>query len=126
MALRRLRLKRVLFDRPPGEPRVLAGVRAAAQMVWLLFHDAFEGQLDRHARALVYSTLVAMIPLLVFAVIALKALGVHGILGPTLGRLMEPLGAGGLQLTHKLLAVVGQVHIGVLGVFGILLLAYSA
>lgn len=120
------KLKRVLFARRPDEPRALAGLRTAGQIVWLLAHDAFEGNLDRHARGLVYSTLIAMIPLLVFAVIVLKTLGVHGVLGPTLGRLLEPLGSGGIQLADKLLAVVGNVHIGVLGIFGILLLAFAA
>jgi membrane protein len=119
-------LKRALFNRRAEEPRALAGVRTTGQIVWLLGHDAFEGNLDRHARGLVYSTLIAIIPLLVFAVIVLKTLGVRGVLTPTLSRLLEPLGPGGIQLAHKLLTVVNQVHIGVLGVFGIILLAFAA
>lgn len=122
----RFKLKHALFARRPDEPRALATVRFTLQIAWLLFHDAFEGQLDRHARGLVYSTLIAMIPVLVFAVIALQALGVHGVLAPTVNRLLEPLGPGGLELAHKLIAVVSNVHIGVLGVFGILLLAFAA
>lgn len=117
--------KRTLFARPESETRGPSALRVTGQMTWLLLHDAVDGELDRHARGLVYSTLIAIIPLLVFAVVALKAMGVRGALAPALRRIFEPLGQGGLELADKLMSVVGQVHIGVLGTFGILLLAFA-
>ncbi|MDN5865338.1 MAG: YihY family inner membrane protein [Gammaproteobacteria bacterium] len=117
--------KRTLFARPQNESLVPAALRSTGQTIWLLLHDAVDGELDRHARALVYSTLIAMIPLLAFAVIALKALGVREVLAPALHRLLEPLGPAGFQLADKLLTVVSQVHIGLLGTFGIVLFAFA-
>ncbi len=120
------RIEQKLFARPASEPRWTASLRATAQIVWLLVRDIFEGQLNLYAMSLVYSTLIAIVPLLAFAVAALKGLGVKGVLGPSLHRLLEPLGASGGELADKMLVFVGNVQVGVLGIVGILLLVFTA
>ncbi|MGH8271177.1 MAG: YhjD/YihY/BrkB family envelope integrity protein, partial [Gammaproteobacteria bacterium] len=120
------RIERALFAQSASEPRWLASLRATGQIAWLLARDIFEGRLNLYAMSLVYSTLIAIVPLLAFAVAALKGLGVKGVLGPSLRRLLEPLGNSGGELTDKILLFVGNVQVGVLGIFGVLLLAFTA
>ncbi len=121
-----LHLERRLFAIPERQPWWLAALRTTGQIAWLLGRDVVEGRLNLYAMSLVYSTLIAIVPLLAFAVAALKGLGINGVLGPTLHRLLEPLGPAGGTLAEKILVFVGNVQVGVLGIFGILLLAFTA
>ncbi len=120
------RLEHALFARRPQEPRAVAGLRTAGQLVWLIARDLNEGRLTLHAMSMVYSTLIAMVPLLAFAVAALKGLGVQGVLGPALDHMLAPLGPSGHELTIRLVRFVGNVHTGVLGALGVVLLAVTA
>ena len=120
------RLESALFDRRPGELRALAALKAVGQYAWLLARDLLQGRLNLHAMSLVYSTLIAMVPLLAFGVSALKGLGVNGVLGPALDRLLEPLGPAGTELSQHLVTFVSKVNVGVLGALGVLLLAVTA
>lgn len=119
-------IEEALFARPASESRWRALPRATGQIAWLLARDVFEGQLNLYAMSLVYSTLIAIVPLLAFAVATLKGLGVRDVLGPSLHRLLAPLGASGGELADKILVFVGNVQVGVLGIVGILLLAFTA
>ena len=119
-------LERHLFANPQRQPWWLAALRTTGQVAWLLGRDIAEGRLNLYAMGLVYSTLIAIVPLLAFGVAALKELGINGVLGPSLHRLLEPLGPEGGPLADKILLFVGNVRIGVLGIFGILLLAFTA
>lgn len=119
-------IERRLFAHPAGESGWRAGLRATGQIAWLLARDIFEGRLNLYAMSLVYSTLIAIVPLLAFAVAALKGLGIKGVLGPSLNQLLAPLGPAGGTLADKILTFVGNVQVGVLGIFGILLLAFTA
>lgn len=121
-----VQLERHLFAHPEKQPWWFASLRTAGQIAWLLGRDVMEGRLNLYAMSLVYSTLIAIVPLLAFAVAALKGLGINGVLGPTLHRLLEPLGPAGSTLADKILVFVGNVQVGVLGIFGILLLAFTA
>jgi membrane protein len=121
-----VQLERHLFAHPEKQPWWLASLRTTGQIAWLLGRDVVEGRLNLYAMSLVYSTLIAIVPLLAFGVAALKGLGINGVLGPTLHRLLEPLGPAGGTLADKILVFVGNVQVGVLGIFGILLLAFTA
>jgi len=120
------RLERALFARPDTEPRWRGALRTAAQLTWLLGRDLNEGRLTLHAMSMVYSTLIAMVPLLAFAVSALKGLGVNGVLGPALDRVLEPLGPSGHDVATRLVDFVSNVRTGVLGALGVVLLAITA
>lgn len=119
-------VERSLFARHCNEHRSVHWLRTSGQIVWLLLRDVAEGRLNLYAMSLVYSTLIAIVPLLAFGFAALKGLGIKGVLGPSLNRLLEPLGPAGHELSDKILLFVGNVQVGVLGVFGILLLAFTA
>jgi len=119
-------VERRLFAPHYNEHRSVQWLRTCGQIAWLLVRDIVEGRLNLYAMSLVYSTLIAIVPLLAFAVAALKGLGIKGVLGPSLNRLLEPLGSAGHELSDKILFFVGNVKVGVLGIFGILLLAFTA
>jgi len=119
-------IERSLFARHYHERQPAHWLRTCGQIAWLLLRDVAEGRLNLYAMSLVYSTLIAIVPLLAFAFAALKGLGINGVLGPALQRLLEPLGPAGNELTNKILLFVGNVRVGVLGIFGILLLAFTA
>jgi membrane protein len=120
------RFTRTVFACYSEETGFRGRLRMAGQLIWLLAGDAFEGRLDRHARGLVYSTLVAIIPLLAFTIIALKAIGERGFLAPALYQLLAPLGYGGREIEDKLLGIVGNVHVGLLTSFSVVVLAFAA
>lgn len=119
-------VERSLFARHYNEHRSVHWLRTCGQIAWLLVRDIVEGRLNLYAMSLVYSTLIAIVPLLAFAVAGLKGLGINGVLGPSLNRVLEPLGPAGHELSDKILLFVGNVKVGVLGIFGILLLAFTA
>ncbi|MGH8162072.1 MAG: YhjD/YihY/BrkB family envelope integrity protein [Gammaproteobacteria bacterium] len=125
MTVNRNRIAEALFAQPRDEPRAKARWRAVVQIVWLLVRDTFDGRLDRHARGLVYSTLIAIVPVLAFAIIGLKAIGERALLAPALYNLLAPLGPGGRELADKLLIVVGNLQIGVLSIFSIVVLVFA-
>lgn len=119
-------IERNLFAHRYHERGPMGWLRTSGQIAWLLVRDIAEGRLNLYAMSLVYSTLIAIVPLLAFAVAALKGLGIRNVLGPTLHRLLEPLGPAGGELADKVLLFVDNVRMGVLGIFGILLLAFTA
>ncbi|MGH8427884.1 MAG: YhjD/YihY/BrkB family envelope integrity protein [Gammaproteobacteria bacterium] len=120
------RIERALFKRRETERRLWTPLREVAQIAWLIGHDIFEGRIALYAMGLVYSTLFAIVPLLAFAVVALKGLGVHGALASGLHRLLVPLGPGGDIIAADLLGFVDKINVGVLGVLGVVMLAYSS
>ncbi|HEX5340618.1 MAG TPA: YhjD/YihY/BrkB family envelope integrity protein [Gammaproteobacteria bacterium] len=83
------------------------------------------GELTLRAMSLVYTTLLAIVPLLAFAFAILKGLGVQNQLEPLMLEFMTPLGAKGVEITGKIINFVDNVKAGVLGTLGLLLLLYT-
>ena len=69
-------IERSLFARHYHEQRPVHWLRTCGQIAWLLLRDVAEGRLNLYAMSLVYSTLIAIVPLLAFAFAALKGLGI--------------------------------------------------
>lgn len=114
--------------------RLGAGSGAAVAAWWhrllrllaLLSHELAKGQLSLRAMGLVYTTLLALVPLLAVSFSMLKAFGVHNQIEPLLGRLLAPLGRQGEDLTHQIVTFVSHVKVGVLGTVGLLFLFLTA
>ncbi|MGZ8226851.1 MAG: YihY/virulence factor BrkB family protein [Methylococcaceae bacterium] len=81
--------------------------------------------LNYRAMALVYTTLLSLVPLLAVSFSVLKAFGVHNQLKPFLLEILAPLGAKGIELGDSIIGFVENVQVGVLGSVGIVLLIYS-
>lgn len=112
-----------------GEREVLSRfehqVRQAGRYFYALARDLADGQISMRAMSLIYTTLLALVPLLALGFSLLKALGVHNSLQPVLNRFLAPLGPQGVELTQNIIAFVENIKVGVLGSVGVVLLLYT-
>jgi membrane protein len=97
----------------------------ALRLLYLVARDLLDGQLTLRAMSLVYTTLLALVPLLAFSFSVLKAFGVHNQLEPLLANYLTPLGPKGGEITEQILGFVENVQVGVLGALGLALLIYT-
>ena len=113
---------------PPLEP--LPSWRASllrlTRLLVTLGRDLLSGQLTLRAMSLVYTTLLAIVPLLALSFSVLKAFGVHNQIEPALHNFLAPLGSQGEEIIEHIIQFVARVHVGVLGSVGFALLLYTA
>lgn len=98
---------------------------AALRIGHLIIRDLLEGQLTLRSMGLVYTTLLAMVPLLAVSFSVLKGFGVHNQLEPIMLNLLAPLGDKGVEITHTIIGFVDNIKVGVLGSLGLVLLFYT-
>jgi membrane protein len=91
-----------------------------------LTREMTEGELNTRAMALVYTTLLSLVPLLAVSFSVSKAFGFHNAIKPFLEEVLAPLGVKGIELSNKIVEFVENVQVGVLGSLGIVFLIYSA
>lgn len=95
---------------------------------WLLTlaREINVGELKYRAMALVYTTLLSLVPLLAVSFSVLKAFGVqNNQLKPFLLEMLTPLGEKGDELGSNIVGFVQNIQVGVLGSIGIVMLIYS-
>lgn len=97
----------------------------ALRIIYLLIRDLKEGQLNLRAMGLVYTTLLAMVPLIAVSFSVLKGFGVHNQVEPLLLGVMEPLGEQGVEITNKIIGFVDNIKAGILGSLGLAFLIYT-
>ena len=108
-----------------SQSRLWAWTLRTARVLHAVGHDARMGQINLRAMSLVYTTLLAIVPLLAFSFSVLKGFGVHQQLEPVLLRVFEPLGPRGVEITDNIIEFVDNISVGVLGSLGLLLLLYT-
>ena len=89
------------FDARPGWR---AGLIRLVRLVLVLIRDLAWGQLTMRATGLVFTTLLALVPLLALSFSVLKAFGVHNQIDPVLLEFLAPLGRekrGRGQMDHQ-------------------------
>lgn len=95
--------------------------------LYVLGRDLARGQLTLRAMSLVYTTLMALVPMVAVGFSVLKAFGVHvKQLEPLLLQFLEPMGAQGKEITSNIIGFIDKVNISVLGAVGLLFLLYNA
>jgi membrane protein len=99
------------------------GIRTA-RLLWALGRDILDGQLSLRAMSLVYTTLLALVPMLAFSFSILKAFGVHNQIEPVLDRVLQPLGERGSEVSETIIGFVDNISVGLLGSVGLLILVY--
>jgi membrane protein len=108
------------FDEPPRWLRV-------ARYSYALLRDLLRGDLTLRAMSLVYTTMLAFVPLLAFSFSVLKGLGVHRDLAPLLRNFLAPLGEPRAEeITQQVVGFVDNVSGSALASIGIALLLFSA
>jgi membrane protein len=121
-------IERWLWPRRGQRPAVVSRWRLAARYAYALARDLATGDLNLRAMSLVYTTMVAIVPLLAFAFAMIKGLGLHrDFLEPLLLRFLTPLGnprAG--ELTQRIVGFVDNVSGLALGFLGIAILLFTA
>jgi membrane protein len=85
----------------------------------------FDGQLNLEATALVYRTLLSIVPLLAVAFSVLKAFGAQYRIEPVLAQMLSPLGAAGADIASRIVGFVSNLSVGVLGAVGLIGLFYT-
>ena len=81
--------------------------------------------LPESARALVYMTLLTLVPLLAVAFALLRGFGVEGVIEPWLANMFAPMGDAGAQVVDHLIRFVNQTRAGSLGIVGVVFLFVS-
>ena len=119
------RLEDGLFQRsrtmgPPWGP-VLRVLRYPVAIV----RDWLQGEIPVRAMSLAYTTLLSLVPLLVFSFAILKGIGASADLHYVLHQFFRPLGLASNQLTESLLEFVANMRGDVLGSLGLAFLAYT-
>ena len=95
------------------------------RVLYVVIRDLLEGQLSLRAMSLVYTTLLAMVPLLAVSFSVLKGFGVHNQIEPLLLNFLKPLGDRGVEVTSRIIGFVDSVKAGILGSVGLALLIYT-
>lgn len=85
-----------------------------------------ESALSARATALVYTTLLSLVPLLAVMFSVLKAFGAHEQIEPFLAEIVQPLGPQGAEITQRVMGFVSNLKVGVLGAVGLVGLFYTA
>jgi membrane protein len=101
---------------------ILRGLRAA----YAVFRQTQEAGLDYRAMSLVYTSLLALIPLLAVSFSMLKAFGADSYLEPFLIEVLKPLRGNTEAVASTLLNSVKQLDVSVLGSIGLLSLLYTS
>ena len=118
-------LEDILFvgSRTMGPPwgAVLRVVRYPAALV----RDWLRGEISVRAMSLAYTTLLSVVPLLVFSFSILKGLGARGDMRYILQEFFRPLGGGANQLTESVLQFVQNMRGDLLGTIGLAFLVYT-
>ncbi|MFA9614334.1 MAG: YihY/virulence factor BrkB family protein, partial [Deltaproteobacteria bacterium] len=95
------------------------------RVFYVVIRDLLEGQLTLRAMSLVYTTLLAMVPLLAVSFSVLKGFGVHNQIEPLLLNFLRPMGERGVEMSSRIIGFVDSVRAGVLGSVGFALLIYT-
>jgi len=101
-----------------------------ATLRWLrypaaLIRDWLQGDLNTRATSLAYTTLLSLVPLMVFSFAILKGLGARGDLRFILHEFFRPMGNAATELTESVLQFVANMRGELLGSIGLAFLLYT-
>jgi membrane protein len=105
---------------PPWGP-VLRVLRYPAAIV----RDWLAGEISVQAMSLAYTTLLSLVPLMVFSFAILKGIGARNDLHFILDEFFRPLGNAANQLTESVMSFVANMRGDVLGSIGLIFLTYT-
>jgi membrane protein len=90
-----------------------------------LIRDWLHGDISVRAMSLAYTTLLSLVPLMVFSFSILKGLGARGDLRYLLHEFFRPLGDAATQLTESVMQFVANMRGDLLGSIGLAFLVYT-
>ncbi len=95
------------------------------QVVYAVLRDLKDGQLSLRAMSLVYTTVIAIVPLLALSFSVLKGFGLHNEVEPALLSALEDIGDKRFEIVTNVMGFIDNIKVGVLGAVGFALLIYS-
>jgi membrane protein len=90
-----------------------------------LIRDWLRGEINTRAMSLAYTTLLSLVPLMVFSFAILKGLGARGDLRLILNEFFRPMGTAATELTDSVLQFVANMRGELLGSLGLAFLVYT-
>src|SRR5271165_5695256 len=90
-----------------------------------LVRDWLHGEIGVRAMSLAYTTLLSIVPLMVFSFSILKGLGAHGDLRFILDEFFRPLGGSAAQLAESVMQFVANMRGALFGSIGLAFLVYT-
>lgn len=90
-----------------------------------LFRAYMKERLPEDAQALVYVTILTLVPLLAVAFSLLRGFGVQGVIEPWLHDMFAPMGQAGDEVVNYLVQFVSQTNASGLGIVGVVVLFVS-
>ena len=108
-------------NRPEPLPRLVRMLRYP----YALLRDLSRGQMNLRAMSLVFTTLMALIPLVAFSFALLKAFGMHDELEPVVYEFFRPVGDAATNLTARVMSFADNVSGGIVGSVGFALLLWT-
>lgn len=123
----RSRLDQFVWQTPlAGEPRWRRELVLILRLVHAIARELASGALALRAMSLVFTTLLALVPLIAVSFSVLKGFGVHNRIEPLLQGFLVALGPRADEITERIVGFVDNIEVGVLGAVGIGLLLYTA
>lgn len=120
-------LQAFLWERElDGIPRWQRGPILVGRAAYRLMFDLVTGDIKLHAMSMVFTTLIAIVPVLAVSFSVLKGMGVHNQIEPLLAQFLAPLGEQGERVTDRIIGFVENMEVGLLGSVGLAMLFYSA
>ncbi len=116
-------VRKKIGDTGPGRGRYR---RAFLRLLYVLAEGFFDEQISLRAASLVYTTLLAFVPLVAVSFSVLKAFGVNARLEIMLYYFLEPMGAKGVDISLAVIDFVEHMNVAVLGAVGLSMLIYTA
>ncbi len=120
--LNQINQKAITLLRQLDDSRLSTRLLRALYCTILEINDSY---LTLHAKSLVYSTLVSLVPILAIGFSLLKYFGVHNQISPMLHNLLEPLGDKGDEIASYIINLIDNVDVNLLGIVGTLILLYT-
>jgi membrane protein len=100
--------------------------KAVLRLLFVLAEGFFDEQISLRAASLVYTTLLAFVPLIAVSFSVLKAFGVNARLEIMLYYFLEPMGEKGTDISLAVIKFVEHMNVAVLGALGLSMLLYTA
>jgi membrane protein len=119
-------LERWLWPRARADDACAPRWLTVARYAFALLRDFTRGELNLRATSLVYTTMVAIVPLLALSFSAMRALGLHRSLEPLIMGVLAPIGPRASELTERIMSSIDNVHGSMLASVSVVLLIVSA
>ncbi len=121
-------LDAVVFSRASGQPSVVRTLVRILSYPYAVVRDLAGGEINMRATALVFTTVLSLVPLLAFTFIVIHQFGGEHAgrdLQPIVLEFFRPVGPDADDMTRQVLQFAGRLRHGVVSVAGIILLTWS-